>query len=85
MDGNMKSRLLIGSSRAPAVIARPMGFADELRYEDRLTLRAVARKALAHYFRGHPTNAQLDGLIDALGPVAQQKMIKAKIDADGSL
>lgn len=80
-----KAKLLGGSSRAPAVIARRIGFGAELHYEDRLTLRSVVRKVHRHYFRNDPTTAQCDEFIDALGPIAQQKMIKAKIDVDGSL
>jgi hypothetical protein len=48
-------------------------------------LRAVVRKVHGRFFSGHPTNAQVDQLIDALGPVVQQKLLMAKIKADTSL
>jgi len=67
------------------IIARPVRFGDDLAYEDRKTLRAVVRKVHGRFFSGHPTNAQVDQLIDALGPVVQQKLLMAKIKADTSL
>lgn len=69
----------------PAIISRPMGFGDQLHYEDRQTLRHVVRKVARHYFRDPPTDAQCDDLIDKLGPIAQQKMLAHKIKLDGSL
>lgn len=69
----------------PAIITRPIGFGDELRYEDRVTLRHVVRKVARHYFRDIPTDAQCDDLIEKLGPIAQQKMLAAKIRVDGGL
>ena len=72
-------------SNTPAIIARPMTFGDDLRYEDRKTLRAVVRKVHRKYFTDHPTNRQCDQLIDALGPEVQKKLLMAKIKADGEL
>lgn len=70
---------------APAIIARPIRFGDALSWEDRQTLRAIVRKVHKAYLPFSPSNAECDELIDALGPIAQQKLIMAKIEAEGGL
>jgi hypothetical protein len=68
-----------------AVIARPVRFGDALSWEDRKTLRAIVAKVHKMYLPFQPSNSELDELIDALGPIAQEKMLRAKIEADGGL
>lgn len=79
-----KSTFKNGASSA-AIIHRPVRFGDQLSWEDRKTLRAIVLKVHKQYLPFHPTNAELDQLIDALGPVAQAKMLKAMIEANGGL
>lgn len=79
-----KSNLLATPS-APALIHRTVRFGDQLSFEDRNTLRAVVRKVHRQYLPDQPSTTVCDELIDALGPAAQEKMLRAAINANGSI
>lgn len=72
----MTKAALNSSVSAPAIITR-RGFSDDLTLEDRRAMRAVVRKVHAKWFREPPSDYECDKLIDAIGPVAQSKMIAA--------
>ena len=77
-----KGQLKAGAS-APALITRRMGFGDGLSWEDRKTLRAVVRKVHHRYFADAPTDSQCDQFIEAMGPIAQSKMLLTALKVDG--
>lgn len=55
-------------------------FTSHLTDRDRERLRAMTLKHWRFYFASHPTRAQVDQLIDAIGPQVAAKMVKAAVD-----
>lgn len=74
-----KAKLNAGVS-APAIITR-RGFAEELGFEDRNTLRNIVRKTHRNVMPGGltPSDYECDKLIDSLGPVVQANMLRQAI------
>lgn len=56
------------------------GFTSDLTIGDRQKMRAIVRKHHRQYFADHPTDAQVDQLIDSLGPEVASKLVKAAVD-----
>lgn len=69
------------------LLRRTARFGDGLSYQDRETLRAVVRKVGRQ--KGYLTmeqshsNRWVDNLIDALGPVVQEKLLRRRLERDG--
>lgn len=64
----------------PEVSVQPT-FTSDLTDQDRKRLRAITLKHWRFYFAEHPTTAQLDQLIDSLGPEVGAKLVKKQLDA----
>lgn len=55
----------------------------DLSFADRMLLRAIVRKHHRRYFADHPSDRQVDQLIDSLGAEVQEKLVQAVVDRHG--
>jgi hypothetical protein len=69
-----KTNLNIGQG-----LGRPYSLAADLTVADRRRLHAIIDRNHKRYFASHPTPAQKDNLIDALGPQVAERLVKAAL------
>jgi hypothetical protein len=69
-------------NRSAAIISVPeKRFSEDLMWEDRVRLRAIIQKTHKHLFAVDASNSHLDQVIDALGPIARNKILTRVIAA----
>lgn len=72
-------RLLDAPKGPPKQLETEHGFTQELTVEDRKRLRAITMGHWRFYFADQPTTAQVDQLIDSLGPDVARKLVRAAV------
>lgn len=73
-----EARVKFYHRQAPRALAEEGHF--DISEADRERLRKITRKHASFYFAGEPTNAQVDQLIDSLGPKVAARLVKKAVD-----